>query len=422
MKKSKRFVVVIGAVAILAVGAWTFFGRSHSRGAESYDFVTVERGDLREIVSSTGTVSALEQVEVGTQVSGTIREVFVDFNDVVEAGQLLALIDTENLDASVNEAYAGLQRAQAVLAEAQARLDEARANLERNQPLFDRGYLSEQEFRPFQTAVATAEASVSSAQAQVGSAQAQVAQAQKNRRNAEIRSPISGIIISRSVEKGQTVAASFNTPTLFIIAADLSRMRILASVDESDIGQIKAGQQVEFTVAAYPERTFTGEVKEVRLQGVEETDVVMYTVVVDAANEDGLLLPGMTATVDFVVESVEDVLMVPTVALSVRPCQDAGRQGEQQVPPARMTRGPGGAEASDIQQLWYQDDQGALHAIPVRPGVNNGFMTEIIPVDSSGVLTPGLKVISRVNSNGSSDTPARTSGMPMRAPHGPRMF
>ena len=259
-----------------------------------FETVEVRRGDLVATVSATGALSAVGTVEVGTQLSGMLAQVFADFNDRVSAGDMLAVLDTEALDAvvmdseaSVNRSRATLRqteaelsRAQSLLTQARAQHAEAQAIFERNQLLFDEGAISVQEYTTRQTAakttiagvqsseaqVAAAEAGIASAQAAVSSAEARLAQVQKNRRNAEIRAPISGVVIERTVESGQTVAASFATPKLFIIAEDLAEMEILAHVDESDIGLVESGQSVEFTVAAYPGRTFAGVVRERRLQ------------------------------------------------------------------------------------------------------------------------------------------------------------
>lgn len=298
-------------------------GCGGSAAAERFETAKVLRGDLVSRISATGTLSAVGTVTVGTQVSGTIARVVADFNDHVNAGDLLAVIDTEVLDASVRDANAGLNRAQAALRQAEAEVNRARsqlaqaaaqhaeatASLKRHADLFDKGLVSAQEFEPRETAAASAAASVesaraamassdagvASARASVASAEASLAQVQKNRRNAEIRAPISGVVIQRTVDAGQTVAASFSTPTLFVIAEDLARMEIHAQVDESDIGRVKPGQTVEFTVAAYPDRTFRGTVRERRLQPETVQNVVHYTVVVAAGNDDSLLLPGMTA-------------------------------------------------------------------------------------------------------------------------------
>lgn len=428
----KRWHKILLAVLVVAVVVVLVRALAPDKPDARYVFTEVVRTDLHATVSSTGTLSAVETVEIGTQVSGQVLQVLVDYNDVVEAGQLLAIIDPEALDAALENAQAGViqaegqrDQAQAQLIEAEAHLADARATLERNEPLAKQGYLSQSEIQPLQTAVQTAEASVGrakaslrAAEAQVAQAKAQVARALKDRRNAEIRAPISGIIVERSVDAGQTVAASFNTPTLFILAKNLEQMQILADVDESDIGQIRQGQAVTFTVPAYPDQKYQGTVREVRLQPSTEQNVVTYTVVVDAANTAGNLLPGMTATVDFVTGEVTDVLAVSTAALQLQPTPEmwAALMREGAVPPGAPARpaamqegGPdarpappaGGGPMSPMSRLWYVDEAGQLHTVPVRTGLSTGALTAIEPAtpEAAALLQPGLRVIEQVITN-----------------------
>ena len=272
--------------------------------SQSLPFQTavITRGDVEIVVSSTGTLAAVGTVEVGTQVSGTINRVLADYNDKVIKGQILAELDTALFQASVTQSRASL-------AQAKAKLKQARAEYDRNLPLFQQGHLSAQEFLTYETERDTARASVLSAQADLD-------KALTNLEYACIRSPIEGTVIERSIEEGQTVAASYSTPTLFYIAEDLSRMQIEADVDESDIGQIRNGQKVRFTVQAYPDEVFTGVVSQIRLNPAVVSNVVTYTVVVDASNEKGLLLSGMTADMDFLAASAKDVLLVPNSAIA----------------------------------------------------------------------------------------------------------
>ncbi len=273
-----------------------------------YLFATVAQGPLETLVSSTGTLAALETVEVGTQVSGTIARLEVDYNDHVRKGQVLAVLDQALFAAQVQEAEANVAKARATLTQAE---DEQR----RNQPLFDKGFLSAQEFLPISTGVNTARAALAAAEASL-------TRARTNLAYTVIRSPIDGTVIKRSIEAGQTVAASLNTPTLFLIARDLAQMQIEADVDESDIGQIRTGQPVRFTVQSHPDETFQGRVSQVRLQPRTISNVVNYTVLVEASNDKGLLLPGMTATIDFVVNRLENALLVPNAALRFQPQEE----------------------------------------------------------------------------------------------------
>lgn len=422
-------------LVVVGLGGWFWWSRGRSE-APKYRTEAVSRGDVEVLISSTGTLEATETVEVGSQVSGTLATVQADFNDRVKQGQVLATLDTEALDSSVVEAEASVERAAAQLAQAQA-------DLARNRALFDAGLLSASVFEPTATAVRTAEASLRSAQAGLE-------RARKARRNAVILAPADGVVLERSVDPGQTVAASFTAPKLFVLARDLSMMRILADVDEGDIGQIRDGQEVRFTVAAHPGVSHRGRVEEIRLQPRTVQNVVTYTVVVSAPNPDGTLLPGMTATVDFVVDAVKDALTVPSAALRFKPDateareaferrrrerQAAGGQGAAEG--AESVRGgpPGGAVASDggegregsggrrgrgdagspeagpppgVKVVWRLDAQGTLAPQPVRVGLSDGKVTAIEPL--RGELEPGDLVIVGVQATAAdaAATPART--------------
>ncbi|MCB1123645.1 MAG: efflux RND transporter periplasmic adaptor subunit, partial [Verrucomicrobiae bacterium] len=303
----KKFIITFILLAGIGYGVYYFYFKKEQEVAEEtqkYQFAKIERKTIQNMITATGSLTARELVEVGSQVSGTIEEVYKDFNDTVTKGELIALIDTATLDAAVKSAEADLMRQQSTL-------KRATIQYERFKPVYEKGFLSGDDFLTYEIGKETAEANVKSSEASLD-------RAKRNREFAEIRAPISGVIIDRNVERGQTVAASFNTPRLFIIAEDLSLMEILANVDESDIGQIKNGQEVRFTVASYPERNFEGTVTEIRLQPQVIQNVVNYTVVVETENPRRVLLPGMTATLDFVVDEVEDVLSVPASALNLK--------------------------------------------------------------------------------------------------------
>lgn len=391
----KKILLLIGVVSGLAVVSVGFIQRqAQPTDAAEYIYTAVERGSIAVTVSSTGTLAARETIEVGTQVSGLIEVVRADYNAIVQRGQLLALIETEALDANVKDAQATLERAQAQLAEAEA-------EWQRNRPLYDQGYISEREFQPVQTARATAKASVASAEALV-------AKALQNRRNAEIRAPIDGVVIERAVEAGQTVAASFNTPRLFVLAESLDQMEILVDVDESDIGLIALGMDVTFEVPAYPGMFFKGSTTSIRLQPKTIQNVVTYTVVVQAENREGKLLPGMTATVDFHVEQASDVWVVPMAALEVKPTTDMATALQEHIDGAsdawkqvwsqmQQVRTESSWTLPDgVALLWYQD---ALdwQALPVRVGLTDGVHAEVTPLGpNSAALQAGLSVVERV--------------------------
>ena len=447
MKRFLRPKPLLIAAAVLVVVVLVVRGcaAGDAQAAEPYETATATVGSLRSTVSATGTLDAVGTVTVGTQVSGELSRVFVDFNDRVERGQLLALVDPELLDAAVRDARAGVERAQAGVAsaesavaqaqagvaqaqaqlgQAQAQRAEAAAALQRSAPLAEQGYLSAREFVPIQTAVATAEGGVRAAEGGVRAAQAGVASAQAgvrsargavssarealrqaltNRQNAEIRAPIAGVVIQRNVDEGQTVAASFSTPELFVIAEDLSDMEILVQVDESDVGLVEAGQPVEFTVSSHPDQTFRGVTKEVRLRPETVQNVVLYTVVVEADNESGLLLPGMTATVEFVVGGVEDALLVPSAAVRFDP-PEAIRAAARQAQRDSAAADPAGAPAfaSDLTEIWTPTDapegEGpAMRPVLVRVLASDGTQTAIEaarPQDRD-VVRRGMRVVTR---------------------------
>src|SRR5262245_23925813 len=298
--------ITSAAIACAMLGGTTWFYR-RAEGSErpAYRTAAVERASLKSTVSATGKLSAVRTVQVGTQVSGQIAQIFVDFNDKVKKGELLARIDPTLQEQAVQDAQAQLERAQAQLTQAQ---DE----YTRNKQLFDARVITPIEFGATQ-------ATFSVQQAAVKSAQIALDRAKQNLAYTRIYAPIDGVIVERNVDVGQTVAASLSAPQLFLIANDLSEMQILASVDESDIGAIKEGQAVQFTVQSYPNQTFTGRVQQVRLQSTLLDNVVNYTAVVNLPNADGRLLPGMTATVQFLTATADNVLTVPNAALRIRP-------------------------------------------------------------------------------------------------------
>jgi HlyD family secretion protein len=454
-----RKVIIIPAV--LVVGAalvWWFVIRG--RGEEtSYRFVEVTRGDVQSVVSSTGTLQATTTVEVGTQVSGKIAEIFVDFNDHVVKDQLLARIDPLPLEQAVRAAEADMERNEADLAQAQRELD-------RIQRLYERQVATESEH-------STAQYQYDVAQASMKSSRVNLERARQNLSYTEIRAPIDGIVINRAVDAGQTVAASFSAPQLFLIAQDLAKMRILAAVDESDIGQIFKGQAVHFTVQAYPNETFTGQVEQVRLQSTMQENVVNYTAVVSVDNPDGRLLPAMTATVQFIVAQATGVLKVPNAALRLRPTDEMtaalraqrearkAQRGQDAAPAAdgaaaggsaegsggasesRHGQGsphgtsgePGGAQASEQHgegqpgtrrsgsgsgsrpMLWFLDENGKVTARPVKTGITDGQYTEVQGPD----IAEGLQVIAALTGAATTTTTTNPFQNQQQPPGPPRL-
>jgi HlyD family secretion protein len=419
MSKS-RWLIVIVAVS-LALAGWWAYGRNGHEKESPYRFATVERGDIEATVAATGSLGAVTTVQVGTQVSGQISAIYADFNDQVKKGQLLARVDPVLLQQAVEEGLAGVERSQ-------AQLDAAKREYDRNQRLFSEKLIPESEITNYQSTYEVAKANLTSARVSLD-------RAKRNLGYTDIYSPIDGVIVERNVDVGQTVAASLSAPQLFLIANDLSRMQILASVGESDIGSIVEGQQVRFTVQTYPNEHFTGTVRQVRLQSKTVENVVNYTVVVEVENKDGRLLPGMTASVDFLTGAATDVLLVPNAALRFRPTEAMmaemranrmaagngandsatpgpeggrrfGRNGGDSGGPRGSSGGgsfggPGGGgppgmggmfdrvRAGGGAILWYVDDLGKLAIRPVRLGLTDGQRTE---VKGEG-LTEGMAVI-----------------------------
>jgi HlyD family secretion protein len=374
MKRFTRFllrgvtVLAVLAVVILILVFWYSDDQSNAPG-NVFQTVAVSRGGFERTVSSTGTLAAVETVTVGTEVSGTVEKVLVDYNDRVTKGQVLAFLKPDLFNAAVADA-------QGAVDQALAGQELARQELERNRPLFDQGYLSAQEFLPYRI-------NLDKADAAVASARAGVTRARTNRANATIHSPIDGTVIQRSIDAGQTVAASLNTPTLFIIARDLAKMQIEAAVDETDIGQIRTGLQVRFSVQSYPDKTFSGIVRQVRLQPTTVQNVVTYTVIVAADNDQGLLLPGMTATVDFIVEAAQDVLLVPNAALRFRPAAKK---------PSATTKNPTEQQTKSGERVFILSGDGGLRRVPVTIGSSDGQQTLV----TEGDLQEGALVVTGI--------------------------
>jgi HlyD family secretion protein len=415
----KRLYILGGLLAIAAIAAYLLFRGSLSAAAPKYEFAAVTRGNIETTVSATGTVSPVTTVEVGTQVSGIIDSVYVDYNDRVREGQVLAVLDTTLLRSSVLDAEASVERVDAQMLQAQVSYD-------RYKRLYDSSMVSEEEYLPY-------EVNLKSQRASVKSAQVALDRARRNLQYAVIKSPISGIVINKNVEAGQTVASSLSTPTLFNIAEDLSRMEILADVGESDIGQIKVGQDVRFEVAAFMNKEFAGKVSQIRLQPRTVSNVVTYTVVCEANNEDGLLMPGMTATVSIVTEKHPDVLLVPSKALRFQPPDDvlAAYRAKQEQRWAnrndsthaggRNFPGPGqgtgdgqqgrpGGGFRNMSTVWFVDSLGQLSAAPFKSGLTDNSNTEVA---GSRILTEGMKiVVGSVDATAKKTTTTTTTNRP----------
>ncbi len=362
------------AAALFAVvAAYLLFARGNGK-APLYRTEPVERGEIAETVLATGNVNAVTTVQVGSQVSGTLQQLFVDFNSKVTKGQVIAQIDPRLFDAAVLQARAGLENARAGLQRTEVAVVDAERTYRRNRELVKDGFVAQADVDSAQTAYETAVAQKKSAQAQVAQAEGALSAAETNLRYTTIHSPVDGIVISRNVDVGQTVAASFQTPTLFTIARDLTKMQIDTNVDEADIGRVATRQRATFTVDAYPQRTFAGVVVQVRNSPVVTQNVVTYNVVVRVDNRDLLLKPGMTANVSIHVRDLADVLKIPNSALRFRPATPQK---------AEARKGAGG------QRVYRLDKDGRLRPVSVRTGVSDGRFTQLV----EGTLREGEPLV-----------------------------
>jgi len=406
----QKILFSVGIIVILIIISLIVVNALSGNHKMAYQFAEITRGNLENTISSTGTINPVSKVEVGTQVSGILDRVYVDFNDAVRKGQLLALLDTIPLKISVMDAEANVEKIT-------AQLDQARQEYDRNFSMFEKALISDADFLPYQY-------NLKMQQAALKSAEVNLQRAKRNLKYAFITSPINGTVIQRNVEAGQTVAASLQAPTLFIIAENLSKMEIHAQVDESDIGQIRDGQKVRFDVTSYPDQKFTGIVRQIRLQPEVVSNVVNYTVVIDADNEQNLLLPGMTANVDFITDERENVLLIPNTALRFQPPEEIQnevrlkREKERESLPDSLRerfrgrmRGETGNEAGtimgsrDFRTAWYLDSDGKMAMAMLQAGITDGTRTEIV---RSRQLQEGMQIVvsmgeKKVNSNTNGD-------------------
>jgi HlyD family secretion protein len=381
-------ILIIGVIIIVV--AVTGFVLFRGKGNEpKFRTEKVIRGDVEMAVTATGTVNPVTTVLVGTQVSGTIKNIYVDFNSPVKKGQLIARIDPALFDAQVNQARANLLSAKANVEKAEATSVDAKRTKERNKELLSKNLIAQSDFDTAETNYETAKASVSAAKAQVVQSEAALNSAETNLYYTKIVSPVDGIVVSRNVDVGQTVAASFQTPTLFSIAQDLTKMQIDTNVAEADIGNVKFGQDVEFTVDAYPDATFKGKVSQVRNAPITVQNVVTYDAVIQVDNPELELKPGMTANVSIIISAKKDVLKIPNAALRFKPSEKGSALSEK--------KGPG---------VWILEKDKPKR-IPLSLGISDGSYTELV----TGDLKEGQEVI--VESLTKTKESART---------GPRMF
>lgn len=360
--------IIIAVVVLIAVGIGIFFAFRSDKNGPKYITERVTRGDINSTVSATGTVNAVTTVQVGTQVSGTIKELFADYNSPVKKGQLLAQIDPAVFEAQVGQARANLMSAKAGLEKSQVTLHDTKTTFERNKILYAKNFIAKSDLDTAQTNYLSAAAQIKVAEAQIQQAQAALDSSSINLKYSKILSPVNGTVISRNVDIGQTVAASFQTPTLFTIAQDLTKMQIDTSVDEADIGKVKAGQKATFTVDAYPESPFHGKVSVVRNAPITISNVVTYNAVITVDNTGLKLKPGMTANVAIETATAPGVLRVLNSALRFRP-STAGK-GVINNPEQK------GIKAAKGPSVWILENKKPKYT-KITTGISDGNYTEV---------------------------------------------
>lgn len=398
--RRRRAVRWLGWFAVLAmlvavVGAVSRGWRSEPTA--EYQTAEVQRGALTVAVTATGELKSLTQVQVGTEISGIVEAVNVDYNSLVKAGQVLAIINTDKLRAQAEQIRASLQSARADVASAEAAADEARRNLERARSLFENELLSQSDRDAAEASWRRADASRASADARVAQAEATLAGIETDLKKADIRSPIAGIVLNRQVDPGQTVAASFQTPVLFTLSEDLTRMKLSVDVDEADVGNIRVGQSATFRVDAYPDRVFASRVTDMRSTPDTTNGVVTYETILTVDNRERLLRPGMTATAEIVVTEIDDALLVPNAALRFAPPATTGPGGRGGLfllpPPPGLGRGRPAQEPSS-PRVWILKGSD-LVPVDVKTGPTNGTLTVVTDGDVSAGALAVIDVITR---------------------------
>lgn len=364
--KNKKILWAVGVLVLIALVIWLLSGGKKEEKV-TFDTAKVEKKDIHTSITATGTIEPVTSVTVGTQVSGIVSKLFVDYNSVVKKGQVIAELDKTNLISELNTAKANLSSAQSTL-------NYETTNFQRYQTLYDKGLVSANDYE-------NARLSYDKARQQVATSRESVQKAQTNLGYATITSPIDGVVLSKSVEEGQTVAASFNTPELFTIAKDLTDMRVIADIDEADIGGVKEGQRVTFTVDAFPDDHFEGAVTQVRQQATTESNVVTYQVVISAPNKDLKLKPGLTANVTIYTLELKDALAIPAKSLRFMPNEALLKEGQT-------------IEDTEASQKVWTLEGNIFKAHAVETGTTNGILTEI----KSGI-SEGTEVLVDFNIN-----------------------
>lgn len=371
----RKLAIGLAIVAVFALGLYRLFGtKATTVPAIRYVTVPVEKGILKAEINSTGTVKPLVEVLVGSQVSGTIKALYADFESVVKEGQVIALIDPDTFKAKMNQARANLLSAKANLEKAKVTLTDEQRNFRRKQELLKTNSISQSEFDTAQTNADSAQAAVDVAKATVAQMEANLEEAELQLKYTGILAPVNGVVTARNMDVGQTVAASFQTPVLFKIAEDLTRMQVYASVDEADIGRVTVGQTARFTVPAFPDEFFTASVTQIRNDPQIQQNVVTYNVILAVKNDDLKLRPGMTTTVQILLSEVPDALMVPDQAFRFSP-----KDGWSNLPSLK----------SGERRLWKLEESNRIRPIAVKIGIVGSQRVQII----SGEIRAGDPVV-----------------------------
>lgn len=432
MKKKILISIFIFVVIVGAVLAFTVFRSGKSNGT-FYKKEALTKGNIEALVVTTGTLNPVTLIDVGSQVSGKIEKILVDFNSTVKKGQVIALIEQTSFKSRVDQNRANYLSSEAALEKSKVALRNAEKKFNRSKELFDKELISFEEFETAESQYYSAKADVQSSDARLEQAKSQLDASNIDLNFTIITAPIDGVVINRNVNEGQTVAASFSAPVLFQIANDLSKMQVDCSVDEADIGKVQEGQKVKFNVDAFPNDQFNGRVKQVRYSPVVQSNVVTYTTIVEVDNPDLKLMPGMTATVSIIFGEALNVLKIPNSALRFQPPQDVMQKIFERMMAERRTQNSGGpeAEAGSRQRsaqgrmpgmnrpsgqtgtrqqrprVWIQDENGELQMVFIRTGVTDNTFTEVV----GDALKEGQEVITGLES---SSPGSRNNSNPMR--------
>jgi HlyD family secretion protein len=432
MNKKVIVGIVVLVIAAGIVFGFTYFKRNNKNGLQ-YELAAIDRGTVTALVDTTGTLNPVTIVDIGSQVSGKIENIYVDFNSQVKAGQILAELEQLTFQTKVQQNEANYLSSVAAVEKSKVSLENSERKRERAKSLFEKELISYEEFESAEVQYFSAKADLQSSEARLEQAKAQLDTSKVDLTYTIIKSPIDGVVINRNVNVGQTVAASFQAPVLFQVANDLTKMQVECSVDEADIGRVKEGQAAQFTVDAFPNDNFTGVVKQVRYSPEVIQNVVTYTTIVDVENPEMKLRPGMTATISIVVGEAKNAIRVPNSALRFQPppevlqalfeemrremqakrgqMADGAGQQEGRRPQGNFQMGQGsrgmGSRMRDRARVWIQDETGKLKMILIRTGVTDNTYTEI----TGGDLKEGQEVITGENTQSTSSANRSSSDL-----------